>query len=208
MARCRPTAGAVVLGSTQPASDVDEERAAAAGLEVVRRRSGGGLVLVEPDDPLWVDVWVPAADPLWQADVLASFEWVGQVWAHALASLGLAVDVHHGRLDDPGGWGRRLCFGAVGAGEVVSRADRGPSAKVVGLSQRRTRNGSWFHGACPLGGDPGRTAGVLALPVAERGRAEAWLQEHAPGLAALLGTDEDAASLADRLAAAFLAALP
>ena len=36
---------AVVLGSTQPEATVDAGAAAAAGLDVVRRRSGGGAVL-------------------------------------------------------------------------------------------------------------------------------------------------------------------
>ena len=69
VAVCRPTAPAVVLGSTQRPAVVDAAAAAAAGLDVVRRRSGGGAVLVAPDDPVWVDVWVPAGDPLWTADV-------------------------------------------------------------------------------------------------------------------------------------------
>lgn len=208
VARCRPSGAAVVLGSTQAGTDVDAVRAAAAGLAVARRRSGGGLVLVEPGDPLWLDVWVPASDPLWEPDVLASFDWLGEVWARALGSLGLEVDVHRGRLEDPGGWGRRLCFGAVGAGEVVSTACAGRVHKVVGLSQRRTRAGSWFHGACPLRSDPGRLTGVLAGTEARRRQAERWLRATAPGLSTLLGTDEDATSLADRLVAAFVAALP
>ena len=207
VARCRPAGPAVVLGSTQPITDVDPARAAATGLDVVRRRSGGGLVLVEPADPLWVDVWVPADDPLWEPDVLVSFEWVGQVWARALASLGLETEVHLGRLDDPGGWGRRLCFGAVGAGEVVSSSG-GRSVKVVGISQRRTRAGSWFHGACPLGGSPERLARVLAGTDELRRQAASWLQARVPGLVTLLGTGEAPVSLAERLAAAFSAALP
>jgi lipoate-protein ligase A len=208
VARCRPTGAAVVLGSTQAETDVDVARATAAGLTVARRRSGGGLVLVEPGDPLWLDVWVPASDPLWEPDVLASFDWLGRAWARALGSVGLDVDVHRGRLEDPGGWGRRLCFGAVGAGEVVTAADARRVRKVVGISQRRTRTGSWFHGACPLGADQGRLTGVLAGSEATRRQAERWLRDMAPGLSTLLGTDEDAASLADRLAASFAAALP
>lgn len=208
VARCRPTGAVVVLGSAQAATDVDAGRAAAAGLTVARRRSGGGLVLVEPGDPLWLDVWVPASDPLWEPDVLASFDWLGRTWARALETVGLEVDVHRGRMEDPGGWGRRLCFGAVGAGEVVTAAAAGRAQKVVGLSQRRTRAGSWFHGACPLVADPSRLTGVLAGSGETRRQAERWLRATAPGLATLLGTAEDASSLADRLAASFVSALP
>ena len=60
---------ALVLGSTQPGTSVDSARAARAGIEVVRRRSGGGAVLVGPGDPVWIDVWLPRGDPLWHDDV-------------------------------------------------------------------------------------------------------------------------------------------
>jgi len=42
LAVCRVTGPAVVLGSTQAESLVDLRRAGARGIEVVRRRSGGG----------------------------------------------------------------------------------------------------------------------------------------------------------------------
>ena len=51
-----PTGPALVLGSTQRARSSTHAACAAAGIEVVRRRSGGGAVLVEPGRVLWVDV--------------------------------------------------------------------------------------------------------------------------------------------------------
>ena len=51
---------ALVLGSTQRAEVVDERACADAGVEVVRRRSGGGAVLLEPGAVVWFDVVVPA----------------------------------------------------------------------------------------------------------------------------------------------------
>ena len=71
---------ALVLGSTQRVDDVDAEAAAALGVEVVRRRSGGGAVLLEPDDVAWIDVIVPRGDPLWSDDVAVAAEWLGQAW--------------------------------------------------------------------------------------------------------------------------------
>ena len=64
-----PVRPALVLGSTQPEALVDLGEAARLGVDVVRRRSGGGVVMVGPDDPLWVDVVLPAGDPLWHDDV-------------------------------------------------------------------------------------------------------------------------------------------
>jgi len=54
-----PVRPALVLGSTQAEALVDLGEAARLGVDVVRRRSGGGVVMVGPGDPLWVDVVVP-----------------------------------------------------------------------------------------------------------------------------------------------------
>ncbi len=162
---CTPQAPAVVLGSTQSEQVVDEARASAAGIEVARRRSGGGAVLVTPDDPVWIDVWVPAAHPLWRLDVAHAFDWLGDAWADALTSIGRAGLVAHrqGYLACTR-WSGLVCFGGVGTGEVVTPAGR----KVVGLAQRRNRAGAWFHGACVLHWDPALLVDVLALHPDER----------------------------------------
>ncbi len=74
---------ALVLGSTQIVDDGLGGRASAAGVEIVRRRSGGGAVLLRTDEVVWVDVVVPAGDPLWSDDVGRAFFWLGRVWADA-----------------------------------------------------------------------------------------------------------------------------
>ena len=75
---------AVVLGSTQDRALIDEERAEAAGIEVVRRSTGGGAVLVAPDAQVWLDVWLPRRHELWDDDIIRSAIWLGEAWAHAL----------------------------------------------------------------------------------------------------------------------------
>ena len=179
VAVCRPTGPAVVLGSTQPAAIVDRAAADAAGLSVVRRRSGGGAVLVTPDDPVWIDVWVPADDIRWSADVTRAFAWLGQVWAAALGDLGLTGVTVQG--DAPGvctRWSSLVCFGGVGAGEVSV-----DGRKVVGLAQRRTRHGAWFHGACALSWEPAQLLGALVLEADERVAAAAGLAGAVAGVA-------------------------
>lgn len=160
-----PTVPAVVLGSTQAAP------AGSAGIEVVRRRSGGGAVLVTPGDPLWVDVDLPAGDPLWSDDVGASFGWLGAAWAEALGS----GDVHDGPFE-PGPWGRTVCFAGRGPGEVVV-----DGAKVVGLAQRRTRAGARFQCAVLSRWEPGPLIDVV-VPVADRSVARAELAGVARGV--------------------------
>jgi lipoate---protein ligase len=146
---------ALVLGSTQPAP---APSAALASVEVVRRRSGGGAVLLRPDETVWVDVVVPAGDPLWCDDVGRAFWWLGDVWASAL-DLGPDA-VHRGPLVSSR-WSRAVCFAGVGPGEVVAGASGG---KVVGIASRRTRVWALFQCAVPLAWDAAAYVSLLGLP--------------------------------------------
>ena len=161
---CRATGPALVIGSAQPRDHVDEARARAAGVPVVRRRSGGGAVLVDADGPVWVDVSIPAGDPLWEDDVGLAFGWVGQVWVRALVEVGVAgATAHEGALQVTP-WSSRVCFAGLGPGEVTLGG-----RKVVGISQRRTREGALFQTACLLQWDPAPLVEWLGLEGAEVG---------------------------------------
>lgn len=139
---------AVVLGSTQSFDLVDTDRAAALGFEVVRRRSGGGVVILQPDDHVWIDVTVPRGHPLWHDDVERATWWLGEAWCEALAATfggGDSVEgdtawaVHRDRLVARGG-DRSVCFAALGPGEVTREG-----RKVVGIAQRRTKDAARFQ---------------------------------------------------------------
>jgi lipoate-protein ligase A len=149
-------ADALVLGSTQAAP-----AATIAGLDVVRRRSGGGAVLLEPGAQVWVDVFIPRDDPHWDDDVARAFLWLGEVWAAALNSVGVdGLTVHNGGLCTTQ-WSRLVCFAGLGTGEVTVG-----ERKVVGLSQRRTRDGALFQCAVPLVWRPASIVAALGLPSA------------------------------------------
>jgi lipoate-protein ligase A len=126
-------------------------------LPVVRRRSGGGAVLVEPGDVLWVDVVVPRHDALWDDDVGRAFHWLGDAWAATVGPDGRAA-VHRGPLVTTR-WSRAVCFAGLGPGEVTV-----DGRKVVGISQRRTRDGALFQCAALLAWHPGPLAERLGLP--------------------------------------------
>jgi len=130
---------ALVLGSTQSPSEVDAGALARDGIALATRRTGGGAVLVGPDDTIWIDVLIPRSDPRWDDDVGRSFLWLGRAWQRALATLGVDAQVHEGALAC-GAFGRQVCFAAIGSGEVTVGG-----AKAVGLSQRRTRAGARFQ---------------------------------------------------------------
>lgn len=150
-------APALVLGSTQPAPPGP----AGPGVEVARRRSGGGAVLVEPGGLLWVDVAVPAGDPLWDRDVGRAFLWLGDVWVSALAGAGVAeATAHRGPLRRSP-WSDVACFAGLGPGEVTVAG-----RKVVGISQRRSRDVALFQCAALLSWDAPRLAGLLGVPEA------------------------------------------
>lgn len=165
----RVTAPALVLGPTQRAAEVDRGVLDQFGLALAGRRSGGGAVLVEPGNGVWLDVLIPRGDPRWVDDIGRAFTWLGQVWVRALTSLGLDPQIHEGP-PDRGGMARRVCFAGLGSGEVTLGG-----AKVVGLSQRRTRSGARFQCTCyrwwrpdplrALGIDPAALAPVAEVDV-------------------------------------------
>jgi lipoate-protein ligase A len=182
VAVCRARRPALVLGSTQDEAIVDRARAAARGVDVTRRRSGGGAVLVTPDDPLWVDVWVPTGDPLSDDDVGRAFFWLGDLWADALGGLGAgSFTVVRGPSTPVEGWAGAVCFAAASNGEVVT----GDGRKVVGLAQRRVRTGSHFHGACLGTWDARAVVELLAVPPGAEAGVVDDLATRAVGLADL-----------------------
>lgn len=147
------TREAVVLGSTQ--HDV-----VGPGVEVARRRSGGGAVWLAPGQVTWVDVLLPSGDRLWDDDVVRATSWLGAAWAAALGSLGVdGAEVHHGGLIGTP-WSSQVCFAGLGPGEVTVGG-----RKVVGISQRRTRAGARFQCAVLHRWDPSRLVDLLGLDV-------------------------------------------
>ena len=123
-------------------------------------------MLVEPGGLVWVDVVVPRGDPVWDDDVGRAFWWLGEVWAAALSSVGVdGAEVNRGGLV-PSPWSSKVCFTGLGPGEVTVAG-----RKVVGLAQRRTRDGALFQCALPLEWRADRLLDVLALSQEERAMA-------------------------------------
>ena len=176
--RLSVTAPAVVLGSAQPDSAVDSEAAAAAGVEVVRRRSGGGAVWLDADS-FWFDVTIGRSDPRWNIDVGRAFNWIGALFVRSLRHLGIEAEAHTGKLVDLG-WSKLVCFGGIGSGEVVV-----DNRKLVGISQRRTRDRSRFQVVFYRSYDAAPLLEVLALSRDERYRAGVALRTAGVGCDAL-----------------------
>jgi lipoate-protein ligase A len=149
---------ALVLGSTQPEPVLPA--GPVPGLDVVRRRSGGGAVLVEPGHAnlLWVDVLIPAGDRHWNTDVGRAFLWLGDVWVAALDAAGVTGATVHRGAPRPTPLARTVCFAGLGTGEI-SVGGR----KVVGICQRRTRDAALFQSAALLAWDVARVAATAGV---------------------------------------------
>ena len=184
---CRATDDAIVLGSNQADELVDEVACRHADLSIVRRRSGGGSVVMRRSTTLWIDVVLPVgAAP---DDVRGSLVWIGERWCDAMSSVvDDALTVHRGGMEHSA-WSEFVCFSGVGPGEVMIGSD-----KLVGLSQRRTRRGIRIQGLVYGASVAGEYTAVLrgALPCGEPG-GQAWR--------AGLDGARVAAALAERIAA-------
>ncbi len=111
-----------------------------------------------PGEFVWLDLVIPAADPLWMTDVARAMVWVGELWQRALADLGVTGEVHRNGLVTTE-WSRHVCFAGVGTGELM---DGG--SKLVGISQRRTREYARFQSMCHLRWRPELAAALVAAP--------------------------------------------
>jgi lipoate-protein ligase A len=206
VALCEVQAAALVVGSAQRPDTVDAARAAADEVVVVRRGSGGGAVHVAPGAQVWIDVWLPRHDVLWDDDVLRSGKWLGEVWARALGTLGVRdLAVHTGRAT-AGAWARSVCFAGLGPGEVTTGG-----VKLVGVAQRRTRFGARLYSMASLTWQPSSVIRLLALNPDDVARAERELAGVATGLCAALagaGSGVGAGEVLTTVEDAFVAALP
>jgi hypothetical protein len=61
------TVPAIVLGSRQTETEINIEACEKTNVEIVRRRSGGGMVFLSPGKQVWLDVVIPKNDPLFLA---------------------------------------------------------------------------------------------------------------------------------------------
>jgi len=194
------TVPALVLGSSQRDDVVDADACRAAGIDLVRRRSGGGAVLLIPGEVTWLDVILPRDGPGWSDDVHRPMRWLGghlaAVLAERLERQGVAgaLAVHPGPLRSSR-WSSTVCFDGLGAGELTL-----DGVKLMGISQRRTR--AWARLQCTWYSsyDAARLVALLAVaarpPVAELAPVATVPAAVSDGIAGALATrlSEDPAS--------------
>ena len=135
-------------------------------VSICRRRSGGGLVLLDPAAIACGSTW---SCPRRCATGTTTSTCVRVGWvtrgSTRCATLGIDAAVHRGPPPSDRRWDGWSCFAGVGAGEVLV-GDR----KLVGLSQRRTVRGARFQCVVHRDWEPDRLLALLGPGADDRRR--------------------------------------
>ena len=187
------------LGRSQPLSDVDRAACARAGVDLVRRPTGGRAIF--HTDELTYSLALPQNDPRAAGGVVESYRRLSEGLLAGLHRLG--VEARQARPtqqkgSDPGA----ICFETPSDYEITVAG-----RKLVGSAQWRARGGVLQHGSLPLHGDLARIVDYLALTPEERRIRREQVHRRALTLAEALGRVVPFAEAAQALAAGFAQAL-
>jgi lipoate-protein ligase A len=136
---------AVVLGSGQEVDEHVRQKAMSLGIAVLKRATGGGIVLVGPH-MLSVSVALPPEHQLALIGPRAAYQHLGSIFSKVLKSFDVACEPSPVAktfiTPSPS-----LCFGSISIGEVVSLP---AGRKLVGFAQRRRPAGTLIVGGLLL----------------------------------------------------------
>jgi len=166
--------GCLSLGRGQPVSDVDLQALEDAGLDLVRRPTGGRAILHV--DELTYSIVAPQAEPRVAGSIVESYRRLSAGLIHGLEHLGIEDVIADQRVESRESEGP-VCF-EVPADYEITVGGR----KLAGSAQMRSRGVVLQHGALPLHGDITRICPLLtAHPDPARVRARATTVEEALG---------------------------
>lgn len=169
------------LGYSQPFSDVDLNRLASRGWDVVRRPTGGRAIL--HTDELTYSVIGPKSDPRLEGKLMDSYQRISRALFSGLDKLGLPVEVHSGK--NPLAHHQPVCFENPSDFEITVKGK-----KIIGSAQARKKEGILQHGSLPLTGDLTRITDALVYPSQqERSQAGQTLLEKADTVFGVLGRE-------------------
>lgn len=187
---------ALSLGYAQKAErEVDVEACRRAGVDVVRRPTGGRAVLHDRE----VTYSVVISTALFPGSVVETYRRLSAGLVEGLRLLGLQAEVQEG--PPRAGLRSAACFDSPSWYELVVEGK-----KVVGSAQVRRLGVLLQHGSVPLEFSPAQLVGLLRLPAGWRARLQEDLAAHAAGLCAL-GPPVTFAGVCDALAEGFRRAL-
>ena len=178
--------------------EVDADKCREAGVDFVRRATGGRSILHA--DELTYSVVAPQAEPRVAGGVIESYRRLSAGLVAGLRSLGLAV-AQVETADDKGK--SAACFDAPSSYEITVGGK-----KLVGSAQVRKKRVVLQHGSLPLEGDIARIFDFLKAPSDERREGlKQELQARATSLDLALGYGVPFDEVARHLAAGFAQAL-
>ena len=138
---------------------IDVGAAAALGIGLVRRPTGGSAILHEgPALELTYSVVARAGDFEGADDLLETYRWIGVALAAGLRRLSAPVEMVPVQPSDPTSM-PAFCFARTGSYELEAGG-----LKVVGSAQRRQGTAFLQHGAVMLGAAPERLRRVFPGP--------------------------------------------
>ena len=178
---------AVSLGRHQSVTDVDAEKIAERGYELVRRTTGGRAIL--HTDELTYSVTAPADEPRMAGGVMDAYLLMSNGLLAGLEGVGLAAQKAAGDVR-AGADVSAACFEVPSAYEITASG-----RKLMGSAQSRRKGYVLQHGSLPLTGDITRLVDVLALPTEEVNALRTHLAARACTLAQALQVSEDSPQL-------------
>jgi len=189
------------IGMAESIADVDAARAAAEGVTVVRRPSGGTAVL-HLDQLAW-SLTLPASHALACPDIVESYRAQAAIALDFCARLGVvarAATLEEARAPLPDPLLALACFGGLVPHEIVVGE---PARKLIGWAQVRRRGVVMHHAVLSRRFDPAALAGLLRT---DRARLAAALDRRVADLRQAAGREPPLGELLAALGAAHRAA--
>jgi lipoyl(octanoyl) transferase len=145
------------LGYAQRVNEVDLNKLAQLGWDLVRRPTGGRAIL--HTDELTYSITAAVDNPVVQGSLLESYQRISAALLLALSFLGIVADANRVYGASQGIDKEPVCF------EVPSNFEITVSGKkLIGSAQARKNSGVLQHGSLPLTGDLTRITQVLKYP--------------------------------------------
>jgi lipoate-protein ligase A len=187
------------LGRSQPAADADLPACRAAGVDLVRRPTGGRAIL--HTDELTYSITLLSSDPRAAGGVVESYRRLSEGLLAGLRRLGIEAVQARGQRK-PASDLTAICFDTPSDYEITAGG-----RKLIGSAQWRSRGRVLQHGALPLNGDLSRIVSYLSMPDAERETQRRALGASALTLEEALGRALPFAQVAQALVDGFAQAL-
>lgn len=187
------------LGRSQDLTEVDLAACRYAGVDVVRRPTGGRAIL--HTDELTYSVTLLQNDARTEGGVLESYRRLSEGLLAGLRRLQVPA-VQARSLQNPRDEATAVCFETPADYEITVEGH-----KLVGSAQWRSGGGVLQHGSLPLCGDLGRIIDFLAFADAERRSQRDRLHRRAITLEEATGRSLTYERVAEALAAGFAEAL-